>query len=196
MVIRKEKSLIHWNYFLALQSDLADVSRYIEFDEANFETYSIELSHILLASASEVDVVVKGICKYLEPKSKAGNINGYWDILSQGLPEFLSEKVYVPRFNLSFRPWKYWKSENSPRWWAAYNHVKHRRSEYFSNANLQNVLNSVGGLLISVFYFYKLQFISEGIEIKSNRDVTDLLKDETSFMRLDDQYYRGHLLLA
>src|SRR5687768_10881436 len=109
MGIRASQSYIHWNYFLALENDLAQVSRYIEFDKQNFKTYSIELAHLLLASASEVDVIAKGICVFLEPTTRAENIYNYQAIIRRNLPEFVKEVVYVPRFNLTLKPWSNWK---------------------------------------------------------------------------------------
>ena len=35
---------MHWNLFSVLESDLLMVSRYIEFDERNFDTFSPELT--------------------------------------------------------------------------------------------------------------------------------------------------------
>ena len=71
MAIEEKESLLHWNYFLAIESDLGKVSRYIEFTQENFGVYSIELAHLLLTSASEVDVVAKGICRFLEKGNRA-----------------------------------------------------------------------------------------------------------------------------
>jgi len=48
MGIQQRKSLNHWNYFLAIESDLEAVSRYIEPCKANFKTYSIEQARILV----------------------------------------------------------------------------------------------------------------------------------------------------
>ena len=195
MGIQVKKSLIHWNYFLALESDLEQVSRYIEFDKKNFKTYSIELAHLLLASSSEVDVIAKGICEFLVPNSPAENINQYQGIICRNLPDFAKESVYVPRFSLTLRPWFNWKAINNPLWWRSYNKVKHERSEHFPEANLKNVLNSIGGLLITVFYFYKLKFYSENRPINDNRDVNQILGSGPGFMRLRDDYYHSHMLL-
>jgi hypothetical protein len=189
MGIQVSQSFIHWNYFIALENDLAQVSRYIEFDRNNFRTYSIELAHLLLASASEVDVVAKGICSFLEPATRADNINNYQDIIRQNIPEFTKETVYVPRFTLTLNPWSGWKTDKSPLWWRSYNKVKHERSEHFPEANLKNVLNSMGGLLITVFYFYKLKFKSEGFPIYNNKDVNQALGSGIGFMKLRDDYY-------
>ena len=54
---------------------------------------------------------------------------------------------------------------------------------------------TLGGLLVAVFYFYKLKFTPDGKRIRSNKDVTALLKDELGFMTLRDEYYRGHIML-
>ncbi len=50
MGIQQKETLLHWNYFLAIESDLEKVSRYIEFAENNYGVYSIELAHLLLTS--------------------------------------------------------------------------------------------------------------------------------------------------
>jgi len=57
--IKYKGGLLHWNYFLALEHDLDQASRFIEFSEQNFPVYSIELAHIFLATCSEIDVVQK-----------------------------------------------------------------------------------------------------------------------------------------
>lgn len=56
MTIRVVESKLHWNYFLALECDMEQAGRYIEFTSENFRVYTIELrladdryySHILL----------------------------------------------------------------------------------------------------------------------------------------------------
>jgi len=63
MVLKEGPKLLHWNYFLVLESDLEHISRYIEFTTDNFKVYSQEFAHILLAASSEVDVVLKSLCK-------------------------------------------------------------------------------------------------------------------------------------
>lgn len=197
MGIQVKDTLIHWNYFLALENDLEQVSRYIEFNSNNFRTYSIELAHLLLAASSEVDVIAKGICGFLEPNSPAGNINQYREIINRNLPDFRKEQVFVPRFNLTLKPWSNWafvKNPRNPLWWRSYNNVKHERNEYFAEANLKNVLNSVGGLLVTVFHFYKLKFSIENPNLRE-RDTTRLLVPESEFLRLDESYYYSHLIV-
>ena len=106
---QEKEPLIHWNYFLALENDLENISRYIEFSEDNFKTYSIELAHLLLAASSEVDVVCKQICEILSPATKAKNIGAYRKIILSEFPNYSEEKVYYPRYGRSFIPWERWE---------------------------------------------------------------------------------------
>lgn len=39
MGIHETESPKYWNYFLALEADLVNLSRYIEFTEDNFSSY-------------------------------------------------------------------------------------------------------------------------------------------------------------
>jgi len=73
-MLKEGPKLLHWNYFLALESDLDRVSRYVEFTTYNYTTYSLEMAHLLLAAGSEIDVVLKSLCKKVNPTIEASNI--------------------------------------------------------------------------------------------------------------------------
>ncbi len=156
-VANKNINLLHWNYFLALESDLADISRFIEFSPANFKTFSIELSHLLLSTASEIDVVAKQLCNIVAPSRQAENIQQYREILNSTYSEMANLSVFLPRYNLQITPWHEWTNEATPQWWSDHNKVKHDRAENFDKANLENVLNALAGLFILLLYFYRQQ---------------------------------------
>ena len=155
MGIHESSNLLHWSYFLALEADVEKLSRYVEFTNDNFSTYSIEKAHILLAASSEVDVVAKQLCKVLDPDSTASNINEYKGLLRRLLPELETSRVTLPRYGLVLSPWSNWQENNNPNWWRSHNNVKHERDQYFSEANLKNVLNSMAGLFLLVLHYYK-----------------------------------------
>ena len=189
-MIESGETLLHWNYFLALENDLEKVSRYIEFVKANFKTYSIELAHLMLAASSEVDVVAKALCQKLDSKAELKDINDYKKVINKQLPELIAEKVLVPRYNLTLHPWSLWGGENNPTWWRSYNKVKHERSDHFDEANLKHVLNAMAGLLVIVFYFYKKKYLdSQGILFEDNKKVTELLLPESKLLKLPESYY-------
>lgn len=156
MVITATKIESHWNYLLALEGDVERLSRFIEFDQRNFECFSIEISRILLASGAEVDVVCKQICKKLNPRSYASRIIPYQNEILASYPSIPDFKVWLPRYGLTLTPWENWNvPSNPPNWWTAYNKIKHHRDAQYHQANLHNALNALGGLFIMVLYLYK-----------------------------------------
>jgi hypothetical protein len=147
-------SYVHWQYFLAIESDLEATSRFVEFSQKNYATYSIEFARILLSCGSEVDVVAKALCQKIDPKGKYENINDYKTTITSAYGKFSTFEVLLPRYGLAIKPWEGW-SVNNPSWWKSYNEVKHQRDTYFEKANLENALLSVGGLFALVLYYYK-----------------------------------------
>ncbi len=146
----------HWNYLLAFDADLVGLSRYVEFHESNFGCFSIEIARILLASAAEVDVVCKLLCKTINAKTKAEKIHEYRDTIAPRFPRIATFDVLLPRFGLTLRPWDEWKKKKGvPFWWSDYNKVKHHRDAYFGRANLKNALNAVAGLFVIVLHLYR-----------------------------------------
>ena len=195
-MVSTSKSFIHWNYFLALESDLENISRYIEFTDANLNTYSIELAHLLLASSSECDVVLKELCALLSPKLKGRkNINFYRRVIKSNLPDFIKESIYIPRYCISVEPWDNWGGDNNPYWWTSYNHVKHKRSQYFNEASLRHTISSIGGLLIVCFYYYKKLFEIELGHVIESKKVTDKLQQKSNFVQLNKDFYYDNVVV-
>jgi hypothetical protein len=204
----------HWNYFLALEKDLETVSRYIEFNKDNLNTYSIELAHLLLSSASEIDTVAKCICSILEPNAKPDNINKYRKIikaaednetygfgLSGKEDPVLAEKhkhrlsdliVYIPRYSLALIPWKSWAEDKNPDWWKSYNDVKHERNHHFNKATLRNTLYALTALLALNYVYCRLE-ISKGSPHHRyqyrGKNVTRRMMPESTLLRFREDFY-------
>jgi len=156
MTIRTSTIEPHWNYLLALDYDLAQLSRYVEFDARNFDCFSLEIARILLASAAECDVVAKQLCEIIQPGCGADKVGAYREVIIRHLPQVPAFEVVVPRYGLSLHPWDEWNQPTAvPLWWTANNKVKHQRHTHFHLATLKNVLNAVGGLLILLLYLYR-----------------------------------------
>ena len=156
-IAAQNKASIHWNYFLTIEQDLINLSRYIEFTEGNFNTYSTELTRLLISTASEVDVLLREFCNDKNPTEKR-NVRTYREFFqnTDGMEGFINEDVIIPKYNLSFRPWAWdiWldddegESKRCPEWWDANNKVKHQRSSEYQKGNLKNVLNAFCALYI------------------------------------------------
>lgn len=184
---------LHWNYFLAIEEDLEKFSRYIEFSEQNIKTYSIELAHILLSASSEVDTIMKQICKLFDPNLKVRNIDGYRNVIQLNLSSLIDEEFSIDRFGLKYKPWERWNNDKNPDWWLKYTKVKHQRNEFFQEANLLNTINPVGALLIAEVYYYKLAFSKESNYQVEFNDTTSNLIPEASFTRMREDYYYHRL---
>ena len=64
----------HWTLFQVIDEDLYAFSRHVEFAEANFGTYSVDLLRLYLSICSEVDVIGKLLCQRIERLSRRDQI--------------------------------------------------------------------------------------------------------------------------
>lgn len=161
MTIQIEETLSYWNYFLALESDMERLSRYVEFTDRNFGTYSIELAHLLLAACSEVGMIAEQICAMVAPQQKRENMYHYRCVIKPAIPTLSTTNVTIPRYGVTLTPWENWGRDRCPTWWDAYNNVKHHRADHFADANLRNTLHAMAGLLLLVLHFYRRKLLSE-----------------------------------
>lgn len=192
MAIQYKQAYIHWNYFLAIESDFEKISRYIEFTESNMDTFSIELARIIMASVQEIDGIMKKLCSLVSPRGNSNNINDYKDIIMSTIPEFSNEEAHIPRFGMNSKPWENWNGSDmeNPVWWKANNKIKHDRTQYFEKANLRNAFNSVGALLITTLHYYKHEIEhNNGNQTISWQDLTDKIKPESSLFSMKKDYY-------
>ena len=156
MGIIRQGTLLHWNFFLAIEEDLDRLSRYIDFS-GNDDVYSIEIARLFLSTCSEVDVILKQLCTALNPASQASGINAYYTEITNSIPQLIQFEVTIPRLGLTLTPWTDWDENRPPFWWQHHNKVKHHRHEDFEKANLKNCLNSIAGLYVAVHYLYQEQ---------------------------------------
>lgn len=154
---------IHWNYFLALENDVDQMSRFLELASPNFAAYSLELARILFSAAAEVDVVAKQLCQQIKNGSKANSINDYRKEIVAHYPQIVEARANLPKFGLSLNPWEQWGQGKSPVWWKAYTNVKHHRHTHFSEANLQNALNATAALFLLLLFFYRHEADNAGL---------------------------------
>jgi len=189
MAIDVQQNNPHWNFLLALDADLSQLSRYVEFDSRNFDSFSLELARLLLSAGSEVDVVAKQLCRALAANSKAESINSYRDEICKTYPQIPNFQVISPRFSLTLQPWDEWRKKSGvPFWWTAYNKVKHERHAHYDRANLKNALNAVAGLLVLVLFLYR-QEATEGLLVPSPQILRVHDKHVTGFTA--GEYYQG-----
>jgi hypothetical protein len=182
-------SRLHWNYFLALERDLEVLSRYVEFDKANYRTYSIELARLLFAAASEIDVIAKALCERLAPDSPRTDMDQYRAVLVEHLPKLRGMEAVIPRYSLRFTPWAELKNDRNPDWWTKYNNVKHRRDRLFHEGNLRNALSAMSALLLVIYQFYRYACMDDDGRLPLPKETTHLMQPTSSLLMLPDEFY-------
>ncbi|QWF16904.1 hypothetical protein [Lysobacter capsici] len=149
-----ERNNLHWHYFLAIESDLVRVSRFVEFHKDNMQTFSIELARVLLATCAKVEVVGKLIAHTHNIRPR--KIDQIRDALMSKYPHISAAQVFLPRHDLTLTPWSAWAGNKSPNWWVAYNSLKHDHKDALSHASLASSLESLGGLLVLVLLYCRI----------------------------------------
>lgn len=184
---RDEFCKLHWRYYLSLEKDFLGIERYVMFDLGdnflyanntsknlgNSECFSVEFIKQYQSICSEVDVILKTICKEINKNSTADSMRDYSREVLNKWPTIVDQKVRVKGMEL--QPFIGWKSRIY--WWSKYNEVKHHRieNENYKNANLKNTLNALAGLYILEQYLVK--FIGDrDNEIDVPDDVSELFE--------------------
>ena len=161
----KDKIYRYWLYFNSLCSDLEYTTRYVDHqngDVENTKKCSIEFLRLLLSIGSEFEIICKLLCKQFNNEFDIGNQGNNITVLSEKIlskyPKIIQNRIYTDYE--SMLPLKDWKIEDIDgkkrrkglNWWDSYNKVKHNRNDYFYKANLSEVINSLGSLLIIELY--------------------------------------------
>lgn len=164
----------YWNYYLELEEQFISTKKFVEFDDSNFYTYSVEYLKLLQAVCSEIDVVAKILAEECDASfRKLKNINiqkwGYYI-----KKEYSNIENLNVIFNIDYKitPWHNWsyikykdgrgttrfkldKEKKTPEWWTAYNKVKHERTSHYKHgklnytrANQKNLINAFAALYI------------------------------------------------
>jgi hypothetical protein len=144
-----------WHYFLALEADFNNSIRFVDLVEENDATFSIEFARQLVCISTEFETIAKQLCTLVDNSKPAGNISHYKEIILTKYPEMYEAPVYVDRYKRTLFPFSNWNQVGGRlEWWDAYQHIKHHRQDYFSEATIKNVLYALASLLILELYLY------------------------------------------
>lgn len=159
-----------WNYYLSLESDLSNTSRYIE-PSGQENVHSFEFAKLLILACTEVESVFKSICSKIEGKQPEGNIAKYKEIILGRYPKIINATVTVSRLSMNIEPFQEWSTGPLP-WWGAYQEVKHSRGLHFDQATYKNAVYAIAALYILIFYLAKTEDI-EFEDYTSNYIISD-----------------------
>lgn len=147
-----------WHYFLALEADFHDLSRYVEIHENNFSVYSAELTKLILSSAVEFESVAKKLIREVNPCLKKGNIADIKRSLLSLFPKFFKNRVSVDHYKVDLYPFKDWEGDSKLKWWEAYKRLKHDRVKNYSEGTLKNAMDTLAALGVCSVYYFKVKY--------------------------------------
>lgn len=142
-----------WNYYLTLEEDISNTSRYIE-PSGQENVYSFEFAKILILACTELESVLKLLCFEITGEQPEGNIGKYKEIILRKYPLITKAVVSVKRWGKEICPFQKWSTEKLS-YWGAYQVVKHNRGDHFSSATYENAVYALAALYVSIFYLAK-----------------------------------------
>lgn len=159
-IMERDRFEIYWDYYLTIEKMLVDTRQYLSPSQQNKNAYSDEFAKIILLACSEIDAILKFLCKLenISPSKKYYEMQDYSELLSYfsnikdvGLgPAYcssLKEKVPIV---FPFKELDKGKPYANLNWWENYQKIKHNRMENIELGNLENALFSLAAYYIII----------------------------------------------
>jgi hypothetical protein len=144
--------------FLLIQKDLLELFDYVEPSEVNLKCYSYRIHELHTRACIEIEANCRAILTE-NGYVRGGNWNMGDDYRKLNLTHRLSSyRVKFPLWHGQENvriPFSSWTGTGPLVWYQAYNQTKHDRHEQFEQANFDNLLSAISGLiavLSSQFY--------------------------------------------
>lgn len=151
----------HWEKFKILETELSNVSRYINICEDNYKTHSSELSALILRACTDVEIIRKRMTEKKDNGSAATR-------LFELYPDIRDAEVFLPLWSLTVAPWKS-LPDSKPDWWKAYEDIKHDNRSSIQAGNLEYFLKSLSGLYILLLYYDRLLYSTKDKDKNEDR---------------------------
>lgn len=151
---------MYWRYYISIEEMLRKTSQYVSPSKENKKTYSDEFAKIILLSCSEIDSILKLLCKLnnIIHDDKKYNMNIYAEAIDK--IRRVRELAYCPELYTSvnekvlvvypFQKLNKTKPYAGLDWWRDYQKIKHNRIENAECGNLYNAVSAVAAHLILV----------------------------------------------
>jgi hypothetical protein len=135
--------------FMLIQKDLLELFGYVEPADVNLNCYSYRIHELHTRTCIEIEANCKAILSengYI--RNRDWNMNDYKKLnLTHRLSSY---QIKLPLWygnESPRRPFSAWAAGGPLPWYQAYNQTKHDRHENFEDANFENLLNAVSGLV-------------------------------------------------
>lgn len=141
--------------FGAIAARFEDTFRYVDLDRLNRQTFSYEYASLLRDAGGTFASVMDRIVREYRgvPDGKNTCIADYRDYICdvEAVPHQIA--VYLSPDGLKVYPFEELdpaRKQRTPRWWLAYNKIKHAESVQLRRGNLENALRALCGVAVVV----------------------------------------------
>ncbi|MDZ5713348.1 hypothetical protein [Jeotgalibacillus haloalkalitolerans] len=168
---------MHWQYYLSIEKMLVKTNQYVTHSDKNKNTYSDELASILLLACSEIDSLLKQLCKNygVQSKGKYFSMEDYAKVIEKNMSNELGLATGINTINdddiliFPFEEINSSKPYANLSWWEDYQAIKHDRITNVFKGNLENAVSSVAAQHIILRELIKFIDKSNGQEhLKKN----------------------------
>lgn len=143
-----------WYYYLDLDRELSDSSRYIEPDGQE-KVYSFEFRKIIILACTECETAFKAICETIDNTQKRGDMADYKKAILEKYPKIVEAEVIIKRWHRNIKPFEGWNTRRLA-WWDAHQAIKHDRGSNFAEATYENATLALSALYILIFYLFAI----------------------------------------
>ena len=144
---------MYWSYYLSIEKMMKNTSQYVCPSKFNKNTYSDEFMKIILLSCSEIDSILKLICKEnnVVLNDREYNMSVYAKVLEN--QDNIKKQAFSPKcatssmndffICLPFETLDGNKKCAGLKWWEDYQKLKHNRLENAGAGNLENAVCAI-----------------------------------------------------
>jgi hypothetical protein len=139
---------------LTVETSLQEALRYIPYCDEHKNIWSSHFARIILDASSQVDSIWKATSKIIDPASSSEihTIRDHFDrygswVAKQKVVFFGSDPPIL------VNPFIEWEQNfSSPKWWKAYNSLKHDRFTFQKEATLECAVSALAALFLAIVY--------------------------------------------
>lgn len=173
---RNEFLTQYWRYYLSLEKDFIQLTRYVGLYEENFNVFSDEIHKQLISVGIEFENVSKKICEILSINLPArANITHF----NQWIPQEEIKVITIYSLNqFILLPFKIENVDTLWKWWNNYNSIKHNRLFNYKEVTFKNLLDALSAL------FYAEMFLIKEIGQRNNE--VDVLDEYSKLFQIEN----------
>jgi hypothetical protein len=139
--------------FAPIKARLQDTFRYVELHTENRAVFSYEYASILRDCGSVFGSVIDVFVRYTKDGSRDTQYKfaDYREFLRREVPDVHSDTLQIRRLfpNGLIIPFEDLDTETGiPKWWDAYNKIKHTEYDEFRMGNLENCITALAALAL------------------------------------------------